>query len=245
MSQSINITNNDLVQQIKILGHIPDIIQQIITRTIIEKSAAELGIKIETEELQKAADQMRLMNNLLNAEETWKWLEKNHLSLDDFEHIVYINLLSSKLSAHLFTNQAEPYFYERQLDYQGAVMYEVMLDDEDLAWELFYAIKEDETSFFDVAHKYIQDVELRRKCGYIGLVHRQDLSVEVSTAVFAAKPPQLLKPIVTAKGVHLIFVEEIVQRQLDEKLRQEISAQLYYEWLKTQSEQVELTLQLD
>jgi parvulin-like peptidyl-prolyl isomerase len=66
-------------------------------------------------------------------------------------------------------------------------------------------------SFHEVAYQYIQDTSLRRSRGYRGIVRRKDLKPEISAAVFAAKPPQLLKPIVTSSGVHLILVEEIIQ----------------------------------
>jgi len=58
--------------------------------------------------------------------------------------------------------------------------------------------------------------------------------------VFAATPPQILKPIVTSKGLHLIFVEEIIQPELDNKLRNQIITDLFYEWIKQQIEPVKL-----
>jgi parvulin-like peptidyl-prolyl isomerase len=245
MLKAIAITKEDILHEVKLSCKIPEIIEQIIARKAIENAAAEAGIKVETEELQKAADQMRLINQLLNAEDTWAWLEKHHLSLDDFEEIVYTNLLAGKLAQHLFGDKVEPYFFQNQLDYAGVVMYEVILDDEDVAMELFYAVKEGEMSFHDVARQYIQDVELRRKGGYLGMVHRQDLKAEISAAVFAAKPPQLLKPIVTARGLHLILVEEIIQPQMDEKLYQKIASDLYSEWLKEQTAQFVLNIKFD
>ena len=53
-------------------------------------------------------------------------------------------------------------------------MYEVVLDDFDLAMELFYALVEGEMSFHEIAHQYIQDTELRRKGGYRGILKRAD-----------------------------------------------------------------------
>jgi PPIC-type PPIASE domain len=161
------------------------------------------------------------------------------------EEKVYTTLLANKLAQHLFANKVEPYFFQHQLDYAGVVMYEVVLDDEDLALELFYAVKEGEMSFYDVARQYIQDVELRRKGGYLGMVRRKDLKAEISAAVFAAKPPQLLKPIVTARGFHLILVEEIIHPQLDEKLYQKIASELFSEWLKEQTGQIVFNLKFD
>lgn len=234
MSKKITISSEDILHQVKLSCQIPDIVEQIVTRKIVAASAAEAGIKVETEELQTAADSLRLMSQLNSAEETKVWLQKNGLSLDDFEELVYNNVISGKLAQHLFADKVEPFFVEHQLDYAGVVMYEVVLDDEDLAMELFYAIQEGEMSFHEVAYQYIEDTELRRKGGYRGIVRRKELKPEISAAVFAATSPQVLKPILTAKGVHLIFVEKIIQPELDDKLCSQILSDWFVAWIKQQ-----------
>lgn len=241
MYQTITITNEDILQQVKLSYKLPEIIEQIVTRKVVLEAVEEAGIKVKDEALQKTADTLRLMNNLQTANDTWAWLQKHGLSLDDFEEMAYTSLISGKLAKHLFADKVEPWFFENQLNYTGVAMYEVILDSEDLAIELFYCIKEGEMSFYDVAHKYIQDTELRRQGGYRGIVYRKDLKSEISAAVFAAKPPQVLKPIVTSKGVHLILVEEVIQPKLDEKLRTNILLDLFSEWLKQQIEQIQIT----
>jgi parvulin-like peptidyl-prolyl isomerase len=245
MSQTITITNEDILEQVKLSCKIPEIVEGIVTRKVIANAVSEAGIKVETEELQKAADQIRLMNKLISADDTWAWLEKHSLSIDNYEEIVYTTVISGKLATHLFADKVESYFFENQLAYAGVVMYEVVLDDEDLAIELFYAIKEGEMSFYDIAHKYIQDTELRRKGGYRGIVKRKDMKPEISTHVFVAKPPQVLKPIIASKGVHLILVEEIIKPQLDERLHQKITLDLFDEWLKEQIAKFEVVKRLD
>ena len=245
MLQSITITAEDILKHIKLSLKTSELTEEIITRKIILDAAKEAGITVEVEELQKAADTMRFVNKLHSAQDTFAWLEKSCLSIDDFEEAVYISVVAQKLVAHLFADKVEPYFYENQLNYAGVVMYEVVLDDQDLGMELFYAIEEGETSFYDVAHEYIEDTELRRKGGYQGVLYRKDLKPEISAAVFAAKPPQMIKPIVTSKGVHLIFVEEIISAELDNKLRSQIFAELFDEWVKKQVESVEVVMGLD
>ncbi|TRU09401.1 MAG: peptidylprolyl isomerase [Microcystis sp. Msp_OC_L_20101000_S702] len=231
MSQSVAITAEDILKQVKLSLKTSELIEAIITRKMIANTAEEVGIKLEAEELQEMADKYRKMYKLLSEEDTWAWMKKNHLSLDDFEEFVYYQGLASKLAVHLFADKIEPYFYEHQLDYAGVVMYEVVLEDEDLAMELFYSIQEGEMSFYDVAHKYIEDKELRRKGGYRGILYRKDLKPEISAAVFAATPPEVLKPIVTSKGVHLILVEEIIERKLDNWLRNKIATDLFNDWV--------------
>jgi parvulin-like peptidyl-prolyl isomerase len=245
MSQAITISAQDILQQVKLSCQIPSIVEQIVTRKVVRDAAAEAGIKVEDEELQQAADNIRLISKLKTADETWEWLKKNCLSLDDFEEMVYTNVMSGKLAQHLFADKIEPWFVEHQLDYAGAVIYEVVLDDEDLAMELFYALQEGEMSFPEVAHQYIQDTELRRRGGYRGIVRRTDMKPEISAAVFAAKAPQILKPIVGAKGVHLIWVEEVIKPQLDEKLHYQIIGDLFGGWVKQQFEKGEIVINID
>jgi parvulin-like peptidyl-prolyl isomerase len=245
MSKVLTVSREEILHQIKLSCQIPSVIEGIATRKILASTAAEVGIKVEPEELQIAADNIRLINNLRRTDDTWLWLQKHNLSLDEFEELVYTIVVSSKLAEHLFDDKVEPFFVEHQLEYAQAVIYEVILGDEDLAMELFYAVTEGEISFPELAHQYIQDTELRRTGGYRGTLSRKALRPEISAAVFAATPPQILKPIVTSKGVHLIWVEELIQPRLDELIRYKILSDLFSEWLKRQIEQFEIEIDLN
>jgi parvulin-like peptidyl-prolyl isomerase len=243
MLKMIAISKEELIQQISLSCQMPLTIRGIVNRKIIAAVAEEVGVTLEAEDFQQTADAFRLNHNLLRADATELWLQEHYLSLDEFEEIVQISALSSKLAQHLFADQVEPFFVSHQLDYTQVVMYEVVLDDEDLAMELFYAIQECEMSFPEVAHRYIKDTELRRCGGYRGKLRRTDLQPEVSAVIFASTPPQLLKPIITSKGAHLILVEEIIQPELDKTLRKKILSNLFLDWLKQQVDQVEVITQ--
>ncbi|AFY32111.1 peptidylprolyl isomerase [Calothrix sp. PCC 7507] len=243
MSKVLPVSLEDILYHIKLSGQIPSILEAIANRKVITDTAQEAGIKVETEELQQAADSLRLIHKLIKAEDTWAWLEKHYLTLDDFEEIAHSNLLSAKLASHLFAEKVEPFFYAHQLDYMGAVTYEVILDDEDLALELFYALQEGEISFQEIARQYIQNIEIRRAGGYQGIRSRTDFRPEIAAVVFAATPPQILKPITTPQGVHIIAVEEIIKPQLDEQLRLKIMGDFFTYWLKQQLVDIEITAQ--
>jgi parvulin-like peptidyl-prolyl isomerase len=245
MSKIITISPEIIVRQIQLSCQIPSVIEAIATRQIVARTAEAFGIQIEPSELQQAADKFRLDNNLLSADLTWSWLQKHGLSLDDFEELIYDTVLSSKLARHLFAERVEPFFVEHQLDYAQVVMYEVVLGDCDLAIELFYALEENEISFWQVARQYIQEPDLRRCLGYRGILHRADLKPEISAAVFATNPPQILKPIIISKKAHLIFVEELFQPQLDNELAAKILADLFSDWLKQEIGQAEIQINLD
>ncbi len=240
MLEKLVFDRNDLIEQLKLSCKIPEIVELMVTQKIVLETASKAEIKVTKEELQQGADQMRFAQNLTSADATYSWLEKHQLSVEDFEKIVHYSLVYGKLAAHLFGDKVKPYFLEHKLNYTKVVIYEVILDDEDLGIELYYAIKEGEITFYDIAHQYIQEPELRRKGGYRGILKRQDLKPEISAGVFAAKTPEILKPITTSKGVHLIFVEEIIEPILDEKLQYKIVLDLFNQWLKQQIEKIEI-----
>ena len=102
IATSSKISNRDLIYEAKIAGKIPELIQGILRRQIIDRHVREAGIEPTLTELQAAADQFRLLNKLESAEATNQWLEANFLSLDDFEYIVTQNLITYRLAQHLF-----------------------------------------------------------------------------------------------------------------------------------------------
>ncbi len=245
MLKRLNISSEDIIRNIKLSCQIPGVVEAIATQKIIAEAAQEAGIKVSEEELQQEGDRLRLEKKLVKAQDTWAWLKKHHLSINEFEELAYANILSIKLANHLFAEQVEQFFYEHKLDYFAAVTYEVILDERDLALELFYALQEGEISFQTIAREYIQEPELRRAGGYQGMRRRTDFRPEIAAAIFAANPPGILKPITTPKGAYLIWVEEIIQPNLDENLRQEITKTLFLNWLKQQVEQMEIVTILD
>jgi parvulin-like peptidyl-prolyl isomerase len=244
MPQNLIISSADIIHQMKLRCHIPDIVNAIASQRIISHTAAKYQIQVTEEELQQEGDNLRLVNKLVKAKDTWEWLKKNHMSLNDFEELVHNQVLSKKLANELFGNAVEKLFYDNQTLYTSAVTYEVLLEDRDLALELFYAVTEGEITFPEVVYQYTQEPEQRRTYGYQGLRHRQDFRPEIAAAIFAATPPQMIKPISTAKGVYLIWVEEIIQPQLNPQLYQQIISQSFSEWLQQQIQSYEISVQI-
>ncbi len=228
------ITLQDSIEEAKISGKFNELIQGFLRRQIIAQQAQQLGIETTAQELQAAADLLRKNQKLDTAAATLQWLKANFLSVDDFEKIVVHKLVTEKLAQHLFGDRVEHFFHQNTLEYGGATIYEVVLDNRELAMEIFYSLQEGDLNFADVAHQYIPDSEHKRRGGYLGTVNRKQLRPEISAAVFAAKPPQLLAPVVTAIGVHLIYVEQINPAKLDDLLRQKILMDMFDGWLDEQ-----------
>jgi parvulin-like peptidyl-prolyl isomerase len=227
MSIDLEISNEDILAQLKLSQMMPAIHEQILVQRIVEDEAERVGIQLEVSEVQAAADRFRALNKLTSAKNTKMWLDLHQLTVDDFETIIELQLLGNKLKAVVLGDRVEKYFYQHQLDFDRVVLYEVILKDK----ELYYAVREGEIKFQDVATKYIEDVELKRKGGYLGQIRRKDLNPELSSVFSATNPPQIIKPITTAKGYHLLWIDEIIKAELDPAVYQEIQTQSFIEFL--------------
>jgi parvulin-like peptidyl-prolyl isomerase len=226
------INDKDILEQVKLSLQLPGIIEQILMRRIVQSEAESVNITADKIELQKASDDFRERNKLLRAENTKTWLRINRISIDEYEEIIRLELLGNKLKKMLLADKVEGYFYQNQSDFDQVVIYEVILENKELATELYYAIREGELQFQDVARKYIVDTELKRKGGYLGQIQRKDLSMTLRPIFSITSFPQIFKPLPTAEGFNLIWVEEIIKASLDEKTRQEIEFQLFINFLK-------------
>jgi parvulin-like peptidyl-prolyl isomerase len=246
-SQAIAISAVDLIQQFKLSRQMPLVIAGVVKQKIIERAAIQQNITLSEEELQTAADRFRYEHNLIASADTLNWLNQHYLSITEFETIIKHQLLTQKLAQHLFLEQVEPYYYAHQLDYYQAIIYEIVISDFDLAMELYYGIQEQELSFWNLAHQYIEDRELRRCGGYQGKKNRKQLHPEIAAAVFSRTTdnlPQLLKPVAIDKKTHLIYVEEIIEPSLDQPLKQTILNQLFDNWLNQQRQQLIKNIQV-
>jgi parvulin-like peptidyl-prolyl isomerase len=223
-----------LLNHIRLSCQVPQLSLEIAKQQIITQVATQRGIEAEDHELQHAADQFRQDHSLFSAAATWDWLKAHQLSIEDLEKVVRQQVVTAKVSDQLIAPQVEAFYAEHQLDYIQIIMREVMVPNQNLAMELFCALQEREISFWDVANQYIQDPELRRTGGYRGPVSREDLPPPIAAAVFAARPPQVLKPVLSRKQSHLIFVEALIKPVLDEGLRSQIQAKLFDQWLDDQ-----------
>jgi parvulin-like peptidyl-prolyl isomerase len=238
MSIDLAISNEDIIAQAKLSQMMPAILEQILTARIIKDEAEKAGVKIEVSELQATADEFRLKHQLIGAKITQKWLDIHRLSLDDFESIIQFQLLSNKLKPVVLGDRVERYFYQHKLNFDQVAIFEVIIQEKELATELYYALREGELKFQDVASKYIEDVELKRKGGYLGQISRKDLNPELLSVFSTPNPPQVIKPITTAKGHHLLWIDEVISAELTAELRQELEGKLFVEFLREKANEL-------
>ncbi|WP_424095619.1 peptidylprolyl isomerase [Moorena producens] len=208
-----------------------DVSEKILYQKVINRAAAERNLTVTAEEIQEEADKFRHENRLEKASETLAWLADNMITSDDWEAGIRQQLLAKKLSKCLFDKDVEKFFGQNRLDFDQILLYQIIVANEKLAQELFYQIEEKEISFYQAAHIYDIDEERRQKCGFEGKLYRWNLRTDIAAIVFGVPIGQVVNPVKTPQGYHILMVERFIPAELTPERYDEILDRLFQDWL--------------
>jgi parvulin-like peptidyl-prolyl isomerase len=208
--------------------------QRILYKNIISKTAQERSLIVTPEEIKTETNYWRLQKHLEKDDDIIVWLTEQMLTVEDWEEGIRDRLLEQKLSESLFSQEVEIFFSQHQRDFDQVLLYQLVVPYEHLSQELFYQILEQEISFYEAAHLYDIDERRRDKCGYVGKIYRYNLNPELAVIVFNAGIGELIGPVTTQEGIHLLTVEEFIPSEFTTTIRQNILNQMFMQWLESQ-----------
>jgi FKBP-type peptidyl-prolyl cis-trans isomerase (trigger factor) len=102
MPDFVVITVYEVIQQAKYQGLMPQLLDAVIDQKIIAAEARAAAITVTPAELQQSADRLRRQHQLLGAEETFAWLDRHQMSIEDLEAMAQLAGLADKLAQHRF-----------------------------------------------------------------------------------------------------------------------------------------------
>lgn len=229
-----SLDNEEIIGFLKQNLEFKEVYQKILSKKVIDQVAEERAITVTVEEIQNQANQQRHEKRLEKAADTLAWLTDQMITSDDWEAGIRERLLAQKLAESLFSKDVEKYFIQNRLNFEQVSLYQIIVPYERLARELFYQIEEEEISFYHAAHLYDIDPRRREQCGYEGKLYRWGLKADFAAIVFGSNPGEILSPVKTDQGYHLILVEEFIQAELTPERYQEILQKLFKDWLASE-----------
>jgi parvulin-like peptidyl-prolyl isomerase len=224
----------EIVNFLKSELNFKQVCQKILFQRLIHDTAQEKGITVTTEEIEAEADRQRREKRLEKAADTVAWLADMLVSPHDWETGIRDGLLSKKLAEALFAQEVEKFFIQNRSQFEQVILYQIIVDDEKLAQELYYQIEEGEISFYDAAHLYDVDENRRKKCGYEGKVYHWAMQPDIAAVVFSTLPQQFIGPLKSEQGYHLFMVDELISAELTRERYQEILNNMFQHWLSSE-----------
>lgn len=228
-----SIKPEEIVSFLKKNLQLKEVCQQLLSQRIIERTAQEREITVTQEEVE--AEAIRLLYEQYPENiNTQLWLAKQMSTVEDWKAGIRDRLLAQKLAESLFGTEVETFFTQNQGDFEQIILYQIIVPYERVARDILYQIEEGEISFYEAAHLYDIDEVRRYQCGYEGKFHRRNLKPQIADIVFSARLGNLIGPILTEQGSHILIVEEFIPSQLTPQKYQEILNQLFNEWIDNQ-----------
>ncbi len=232
----IFIEPDEIVNFLKTEMRLREIYEKILFQRIINDVADNMAVNVTIEEIEAEANRQRREKNLEKATDTITWLSEQLATPRDWENGIRNRLIADKLAEQLFAQDVEYFFRQKRPDFEQAILYEIIIDDVKLAQEIYYQIESAEISFYEAAHKFHIDEKCRQRCGYEGEVYRWSLPENIADMIFTTPPQNLIGPIRTERGYHLLIVEDFIAAELTTKKYREIIDQMFKKWLNSELE---------
>lgn len=211
---------------------------------LISQVAEREGITTSDEELQKALNTFRQDKGLHKKLETEDWLKQKEMTIEDLETHLERIIVADKLKEKITADKVNQYFAENRLSFDTAKLSHILVEKEGIAHEIFSQITEEESDFSALARKYSVDNDSKDAGGYLGFVNRKAISSAMESAVFGAGDGDIVGPVKTDLGYHIIKVEKVQIGELDDNTRKAIKDDLFSNWLEEETRNAGIDLKL-
>jgi parvulin-like peptidyl-prolyl isomerase len=176
----------------------------------------QLGITVGDEELQAAGDAFRLEHKLLGASETLAWLAQQRISVEDWSQGIRVSLLKQKLKERIFGETIDSHYMSNRDVYQRVALSQILVCDLTEAVKIVQALQRESTSFCALALEHSKGKQSKENGGFAGIRFLAELLPEIAKAVAEAKEGEVIGPIQTKLGYHILRIEKWFPSELSE-----------------------------
>lgn len=229
------ITINDLIFHLKTdLGK--NLLDSAIHERLLKRASDEMGVFVDENQLQRAADNFRRRKGLFSAKETFDWLDDNGLSIGEFERKLEKDLIRDEVISQVADETAiRRVFLENYADFQKVKVGIIVVEEESTANEIIDQLVSGDVDFTEMALKYSILKEAEQNGGFLGNVFRNELPYAVDEAVFDDDAPILVGPIPVGPHFYIANIYEKANTELDDVCREVCRRMLIDEFLREKS----------
>jgi parvulin-like peptidyl-prolyl isomerase len=200
----------------------------------ILETCDRLNIQVTDEEWQAAGDAFRFRYKLLGVPETQKWLTQQRITIDDWSQGIKIQLLTKKLKEYLFGIAVDGQYLQDRERFRRVALSQIVVTDLTEATNIAKVLREEKASFCALALEHSKGKQSHQYGGFIGVRFLVELLPEIAKAISEIKEGDIVGPIQTKLGYHILKVEKWYQLHLNEQLREQLIETLFQNWLREQ-----------
>ncbi|AKG20543.1 peptidylprolyl isomerase [Calothrix sp. 336/3] len=190
-----------------------------------------LGIEISDDEWQTAGDAFRLERKLWGNAETMTWLQRQRITVEEWSEGIKVALLEKKLKEHLFGLSVDGAYISDRDRYRRVALSQILVTDLAIATKIINNLREKNASFCSLALEYSLGKQSRENGGFVGVQYLVELAPEIIASLSNAETGEIIGPIQTKLGYHILRVEKWFPTELNQAVREQIMNSLFEIWL--------------
>ncbi|MBE9191999.1 peptidylprolyl isomerase [Gloeocapsopsis crepidinum LEGE 06123] len=202
---------------------------------LILQLCEQYEVTVSDEEWQAAGDAFRTEHKILGVAETYAWLARQRISVEDWSEGIKVRLLARKLKAELFGEAVDSYYLQNREEYQRVALSQILVLNVTDAMKLAKALREEQASFCALALEYSKGKQSQENGGFTGVRFLNELLPEIAQAIATAIEGEIIGPIHTKLGYHILRVEKRFPPELSETVREQILDTLFEFWIQENS----------
>lgn len=228
-------TDADIIAYLRRSSKIAEIAVLAEQDALILSLCEKFDVIVSEEEWQAAGDAFRLEHKLLGVAETQAWLSQQRISVEDWSEGIKVRLLVKKLKEHLFGALVDGYYISSRDNYKRVALSQILVSDLTNALKIALVLREEKASFCALALEHSKGKQSQENGGFAGIRFLVELIAEIAQAIAEAKEGEIIGPIHTKLGYHILRVEKWFPPELSESVREQILESLFQVWLHEQS----------
>ncbi|MBD6615683.1 peptidylprolyl isomerase [Komarekiella sp. 'clone 1'] len=190
----------------------------------------QFGITVSEDELQAAGDIFRQEYKLLDAAETFNWFDQQQIAVQDWSQGIQVALLTKKLKEHLFADDADFFYLHNRDSCKRVALSQILVRDLTTALKIIQQIKEDKAFFCSLALQHSQGKQSKESGGFVGVRFLAELLSELAQAIVNGKEGEVIGPIQTKLGYHILKIEKWFPSEFNE-IKEQILEIMFQAWL--------------
>jgi parvulin-like peptidyl-prolyl isomerase len=234
------------LQYLQAKGTLGAFISDILSQYVLEQELQKRGEgAIDRSAIEQAIIDFRLQNQLTDPQKFQVWLQSRNLDFAGFFAQVQSRFQQETLKAEVAEPKLQEYFIERKLFLDRVVLSRIIVDNQELAEELYSQIVEEGAKFEQLAQEYsLADDRIAN--GMMGPVSRGTMPDVLRAAVDSARAGEVLKPLELDGRWGVFRVEQVLSASLENaQLKQTLRDELFERWLAEKIQQMNVKVQVE
>jgi parvulin-like peptidyl-prolyl isomerase len=230
VSERKPVTDLQIVDYLKYSRQYIRFADEVETNNLLENISKQLNINVSEDEIQEFADNFRKENKLYGESETLDWLLAQRISAEDWSKGVYLQILTQKLKESIVGESVDSYYMANRSNCRRVALSQILVSDLTTALKIVESIRNRSDSFCSLALEFSQGKYSKENGGFAGIKFVAELLPEIATVIEQAKVGEVLDPLQSRLGYHILRIEKWFPPMLNE-IRGSLINYLFQEWL--------------